>query len=87
VETVDIGDNCIHRPLTGVAWIKNDGTGPPVLLVLKTDDVVLTLTNQRIVVNCPTCFEKIRAEGLSRYSLETLHRQGQPPPGSPGPVH
>ena len=62
METVDIGDNCIHRPLTHVGWIKNDTTGPPVLVVTRTDDVVLTLMNQRIVVNCPACFERIRKQ-------------------------
>lgn len=64
METVDIGDNCLHRALTFVGWIKNDGTGPPVLVVKRTDDVVLTLMNQRIVVNCPSCFEKIRKAAL-----------------------
>lgn len=62
MDTVDIGDNCIHRALTMVGWIKNDSYGPPVLVVTRTDDVILTLMNQRIVVNCPACFENIRKQ-------------------------
>lgn len=56
---------CQHRAGRAL-WIKNDGNGPPVLFwesfeAPQASAVVLTLTNQTIYANCPTCFSTKRA--------------------------
>lgn len=71
VGMTSITECCPHRAGRAV-WIKNDGTGPPVLWWETFDDpagpVTLTMTKQTIYVNCPQCFSAIRAAG----SKETL---------------
>lgn len=60
---------CKHR--AGYAdWIRNDGTGAPVLMLetFSMGPVLLTLTNQTIFMNCPGCFEATRRDALSRCS-------------------
>jgi hypothetical protein len=57
---VDIGDNCQHRQRVVVEWIRNDRLSAPILWVVSPGDVILTLMNQRIMVECPDCFNKIK---------------------------
>jgi len=58
---------CKHR--AGFAdWIQNDGKGAPVLLLetFSMGPVLLTLTNQTIFMNCPSCFDTNRRDALTR---------------------
>lgn len=56
--------SCEH--LRGRAlYIKNDGTGPPVVYIEHVGAaVVATLTNQTIYLNCPACFNRLRSTQL-----------------------
>lgn len=73
METVNNGDkrleqtvSCVHRPHAKVIYVVNSGTEPPVILILQADSpMVVTLTNQRIRVDCPECY-RANPLGLSR---------------------
>lgn len=43
-------------------WIRNDGLGPPVLLLggLNAQVIAVTMMNQKIYVRCPECFNRLR---------------------------
>lgn len=62
-----ISKTCEHRIGATVAYISNDGTGPPVLWVenLKGPSAI-SLTNQTVRISCGLCFNQIR-ESLSHF--------------------
>jgi hypothetical protein len=55
--------NCMHRGRAEAAWILNNpGEGPPVVWIASPEgNVIATLTNQTIYLNCPECFRKSRS--------------------------
>jgi len=60
---------CEHRMGSSAFWIRNDGVGAPVVF-LSTNrgpggEILLTLTNQKIYLRCPACFERLRS-GLTK---------------------
>lgn len=58
---------CPHCEIAHVSYVRNDGEGPPVLLIENLPEVsVVTLTNQVIYINCPSCQVARRFTVLSR---------------------
>lgn len=64
-----ISEACEHRRGTSAFWIRNDGVGAPVVFLSTTGglggDLLLTLTNQKLYLRCPACFERLRS-GLTK---------------------
>jgi hypothetical protein len=59
---ITVTDTCEHRIGAFVSYIRNDGLSAPILWIEDIDrPSVITLTNQVVRVNCPACFEHIRA--------------------------
>lgn len=61
-------ESCDH--VAGYAdWVRNDGHGPPVILLefFRSGPHLVTMTNQVIYVKCPACFEATRQAALSKY--------------------
>lgn len=75
LEFEEIGEVCPHRTDGVAGWVQNDGVVAPILCLKVTGYTICTLLNQRIVLQCPECFEAIRLSGLSK----CLHRRATPP--------
>jgi len=70
VDNGNIGKSeaCAHRPGSEAFWVRNDGIGAPVILLSPSavpGESLITLTNQKLYIRCPRCFEAIRS-GLTR---------------------
>lgn len=73
MNSVNSVDTCEHLFGARAQWVKNDGTGPPVLYVYGDDgEKILVLSNKTIVILCPSCFQQ-RRECLSSQRVKIVH--------------